>query len=96
VLPGIWTGDVDLARELIQNLFMTIAVHLAINSSMEVIEAQSKLVLRRVPRTKGAFERMLSGGASLGASSDASSVPQHRCPGFIADGELSESSVVDL
>lgn len=98
MLPGIWTGDVDLARELIQNFFMTIAVSLAINSSMEVIEAQSKLVLRRVRQNKSSFVRFVSGGASHGgaSSADAPSDPQSRGPGFPADGEsdgeLSESS----
>lgn len=35
---------------VIQDFFKTIAVHLAVNSVSEVIEAQSALVLRRVPK----------------------------------------------
>merc|ERR1712136_738387 len=45
VLPNIWPGDVEDAVSAIQEFFKTIAVHLAINASSDVIRTQSRLVL---------------------------------------------------
>ena len=73
-MAAIWTGDVSKARALIEDFFKTIAVHLAVSSYMEVIEAQSSLVLRRVPKNKNEFESMISESPSQRLISHASSL----------------------
>lgn len=66
VLPALWTGDVDVpqATELIRAFFQVISLPLAVDSSTEVIDAQSKVVLQRVPRKGDSTTRVLPNALS--------------------------------